>query len=99
MAATLYATPTDQFSAKLRVHHWQDDDGPGAAFAYGEGNGEHYFNCNPQGSTLLERNGGNTWICGEAPFPQASEINADFELNSSKEGVLTAYRLRGGPES
>ena len=97
MAATLYATPTDQFSAKLRVHHWQDDDGPGAAFAYGEGNGEHYFNCNPQGSTLLERNGGNTWICGEAPFPQASEINADFELNSSKEGVLNGISTPGRP--
>lgn len=97
LAGTLYATPSDQFSAKLRVHHWQDDDGPGAAFAYGEGNGEQYFNCNPSGSTLLERNGGNTWICGEAPFPQLHEINGDFELNAAKSGVLNGISTPGRP--
>ena len=97
LAATLYATPSDQFSAKLRVHTWRDDDGPGAAFAYGETNGEHYFNCNPPGSTLLERNGGNTWICGEAPFPQASEITADFVLTPAKEGVLNGVATPGRP--
>ena len=97
LAATLYATPSEQFSAKLRVHTWRDDDGPGAAFAYGEGNGEHYFNCNPPGSTLLERNGGNTWICGEAPFPQPGEINADFVLNAAKEGVLNGVSTPGRP--
>lgn len=97
LAATLYATPSDQFSAKLRVHAWRDDDGPGAAFAYGETNGEHYFNCNPPGSTLLERNGGNTWICGEAPFPQPGEINADFVLTPAKEGVLNGISTEGRP--
>ena len=97
LAATLYATPSDQFSAKLRVHTWRDDDGPGAAFAYGETNGEHYFNCNPPGSTLLERNGGNTWICGEAPFPQPGEINADFVLTPAKEGVLNGIATEGRP--
>ena len=97
LAATLYATPSDQFSAKLRVHTWRDDDGPGAAFAYGETNGEHYFNCNPPGSTLLERNGGNTWICGEAPFPQPGEINADFVLTPAKQGVLNGIATEGRP--
>ena len=97
LAATLYATPSDQFSAKLRVHTWRDDDGPGAAFAYGETNGEHYFNCNPPGSTLMERNGGNTWICGEAPFPQSSEITGDFVLTPAKQGVLNGMATEGRP--
>ncbi len=97
VAGTLYATPSDQFSAKLRVHHWRDDDGPGAAFGYGEGNGEQYFNCNPPGSTLLARNDGNTWICGEAPFPQASEINADFELVGRKIDTLNGIATPGRP--
>ena len=95
IAGTLYATPSEQFSAKLRVHHWRDDDGPGAAFAYGEGNGEQYFNCNPSGSTLLERNGGNTWICGEAPFPQPEEINADFVLVGNKIDLLNGIPTPG----
>ena len=97
LAGTLYATPSDQFSAKLRVHHWRDDDGPGAAFGYGEGNGEQYFNCNPPGSTLLARNGGNTWICGEAPFPQSSEINGDFELVGRKVDTLNGIATPGRP--
>ena len=97
LAATLYATPSDQSSAKLRVHTWRDDDGPGAAFAYGETNGEHYFNCNPPGSTLMERNGGNTWICGEAPFPQPGEITGDFVLTPAKQGVLNGMATEGRP--
>ena len=36
-AGTLYATPTDNFSAKLRFHAWRDNDGPSAAFGYGIG--------------------------------------------------------------
>lgn len=85
---TLLATPTENFSAKLRFHAWRDDDGPSAAFGYGIGNGEAYFNCNPQGSLLARRNGANNWICGEAPFPEANEIQGDFALTPEKIQLL-----------
>jgi len=78
VAGTLYATPSENFSAKLRVQYWKDDDGPGAAVGYGFGNGEEYFNCNPSGSTLPLMNGNNNYICGKAPFPTAAQIQGDF---------------------
>lgn len=88
VAGTLYAAPTDSFSAKLRFHAWRDDDGPSAAFGYGIGNGEENYNCNPQGSTLPPLNGGNNWICGEAPFPEAGNIQGDFALTPEKMQLL-----------
>lgn len=88
IAGSLYATPTENFSAKLRVHAWRDDDGPSAAFGYGLGNGEANFNCNPTGSTLAPRNGTNNWICGEAPFPNAANIQGDFNLTADTRQLL-----------
>lgn len=89
-AGTLHFHPNDQFSAKLRIHNWRDDDGPGASFAYGLGNGESNFNCNPPGSTLNTRNGGpNNYICGVAPFPTGSQIQADTVLTPDKRRLLS----------
>ena len=87
-AGTLYATPTDNFSAKLRFHAWRDNDGPSAAFGYGIGNGEENYNCNPTGSTLPPLNGNNNWICGEAPFPATANIQGDFALTPEKMRLL-----------
>jgi iron complex outermembrane receptor protein len=88
IAGTLFFTPNDRFSAKLRVHSWRDDDGPSAAFGYGIGNGESYFNCNLPNSPLAPRNGPNNWICGEAPFPRSSEIQGDFVVTPEKQKLL-----------
>ncbi len=87
-AGTLFFQPNERFTAKLRIHNWRDDDGPSAAFGYGFGNGESYFNCNPPGSILAPRNGPNNYICGEAPFPQPSEIQGDFVLTPEKQQLL-----------
>ena len=88
VAGTLYITPTENFSAKLRVHAWRDDDGPSAAFGYGVGNGQSNYNCNPAGSTLAPLNGTNNWICGEAPFPNPGNIQGDFVLTPDKSQLL-----------
>ena len=88
VAGSLYATPTENFSAKLRFHAWRDNDGPSAAFGYGIGNGEENYNCNPPGSTLPPLNGVNNWICGEAPFPEADNIQGDFALTPEKMQLL-----------
>ena len=40
VGATLYFEPSDKFNAKLRVHKWEDNDGPRASFGYGVNNGE-----------------------------------------------------------
>lgn len=88
VAGTLYATPTENFSAKLRLHAWRDNDGPSAAFGYGIGNGENNYNCNPSGSVLPPLNGRNNWICGEAPFPEAGNIQGDFVLTPEKAQLL-----------
>jgi len=88
IAGSLYFTPSERFSAKLRLQHWRDDDGPSAAFGYGLGNGESYFNCNPPGSTLNPRNGANNYICGEAPFPTSGEIQADVVTNAEMSQLL-----------
>ena len=93
-AGTLYFQPNERFSAKLRIHNWRDIDGPSAAFGYGIGNGEEFFNCNPPGSTLLPINGANNFICGEAPFPTGRQIQGDFVLTPEKRDLLN-----GGPPS
>lgn len=95
VAGTLYYAPNDSFTAKLRLHGWRDDDGPGAAFGYGIGNGESYFNCNLPNSTLAPRNGANNWICGEAPFPRGSEIQGDFVLTPDKRNLLNGIPTPG----
>jgi iron complex outermembrane receptor protein len=87
-AGTLYFHPNDQFSAKLRIHSWRDIDGPSAAFGYGTGQGEQYFNCNPPGSTAVPVNGVNNYICGVAPFPQDSEITSNNILTPDKARLL-----------
>jgi iron complex outermembrane receptor protein len=61
---TLHATPTDNFSVRFRAHYWEDDDGPGASVAYGNGNREDAFNCT---DTLVP------WICGEFPPPSSGD--------------------------
>ncbi|MDG2320956.1 MAG: TonB-dependent receptor [Rhodospirillaceae bacterium] len=78
-AGTLYATPNDQFTAKLRVHYWEDDDGPSASIGYGVNNGEDLFNCNLGGTAgiINPALSNNNWICGTPPQPRPDQIQAD----------------------
>lgn len=76
VSMTLYFTPTENFSAKLRLHAWEDDDGPSASYAYAGNNISDAYNCN-QGGTAPNLNGDNNWICGVPRNPTSSEINPD----------------------
>jgi iron complex outermembrane receptor protein len=79
---TFYATPTDNFSAKLRLHAWEDDDGDTPSVAYGVGNGEDNFNCNLGGTAGLIPGTNFNWICGDVPFPRDDQIARDSILTS-----------------
>lgn len=83
----------DNFTAKFRYHSWRDDDGPGAAFGYGIGNGESNFNCNLPNSTLAPRNSTNNWICGVAAFPTGGQIQGDFVLTPDKASLLNGISI------
>ena len=91
-AATLYATPTDQFTAKIRVHYWKDDDGPSASIGYGVNNGENLFNCNLGGTAgvINPALSNANWICGTPPQPTADQIQVDNVVSA-----LTAQILLG----
>jgi iron complex outermembrane receptor protein len=95
VAATLYFEPSHKFNAKLRVHQWEDDDGPGAAFGYGVNNGEDLFNCLLPNSTLAVRSGGGNWFCGEAPFPSDQYIQYDNEMTPSMINLLNGVASPG----
>ena len=69
-AGTLYLTPTDNLSIKLRAHFWEDSDGPSASIAYGPDNNPDAFNCNK---------GPRNWICGEVPYPRALARDTDYD--------------------
>jgi iron complex outermembrane receptor protein len=81
--ATLYATPTESLTAKLRLHYWEDEDGPAAGFTYAAGNAADAFNCRRSGTGGSPSvNGTNNWICGEPRFPNASEISLDTAITA-----------------
>ncbi len=80
VALTLYATPTEHFDAKVRLHYWENDDGPSASLGYGRLNGEDVFNCF-LGGTASRLANGNNWVCGKPRFPTAAEINVDTTMD------------------
>lgn len=81
VAFTLYATPTENFSAKLRGHFWTDKDGPDIAIAYGVENASSLFNCQPGGMARFP-DGPQTvnWICGVPPQPNKALFTRDNVL-------------------
>lgn len=86
-SGTVFATPSDNFTAKARAHYWEDRDGPAASFGYGIGNGANLFNCN-RGGTAGRVNGNNNWICGRPPFPQPNQIALDVTMTPLVRSVL-----------
>ncbi len=90
VALTLYATPFERFSAKLRLHYWEDDDGAPAGFTYARGNAQDAFNCRLSGAAGSPGvNGTNNWICGVPRFPTAAEISLDTTLTPDVLARLT----------
>ena len=70
IAGTLYLTPTDNLSIKLRAHFWRDSDGPSISTAYGPDNNPDALNCNK---------GPRDWICGEVPYPKVLAKDTDYD--------------------
>ena len=73
---SLYATPNDRFSAKLRIHVWKDDDGPSVGVAINRPDNPELFNCTLTGGAA----GGGAWLCGEVPFLGHGNIGMDTTL-------------------
>jgi len=107
---TLYATPNERLSMKLRLHAWIDDDGETASGAYGISSGEELYNCNKGGSAGTLNGIPTTaavmspnWICGTPRAPKASEISRDSvmtqDLYSMLHGMMNTpiARVEMGP--
>ncbi len=77
-ALTLYATPTENFSAKFRAHYWQDSDGPDVNVVFGpeRAPGMFQFNCNPNPAFP-----GKDWFCGKLPSLNENMIAKDVVYN------------------
>ena len=80
VAVTFYATPTDNFSAKLFVNVWRDDDGPGAQTMLKRAE----WNCD------AGLGGGmNNYICGKLPNildqPDRIGVNANVDRKFTQE--------------
>ncbi len=89
-ALTFVATPTDGFSAKLRMHYWEDEDGPPPGFTFASGNAQDAFNCNLGGNAPVV-NAMNNWICGVPRQPTRAEISLDTVITPD-----VALRLANG---
>lgn len=87
--ATVFFTPTDNFSAKLRFRMWNDSDGPDAGTAYGSDNAPaSFFNCQPGGQAPLF--GGNiNWICGKVPETTPDLIAMDLTANQTIQDMIS----------
>lgn len=86
ISGTLYAAPSDNFSAKLRAYYSEDNDGPPDGLMLGgplsaRGEGPDIFNCFSSGrlspGTRI-RNGNPTplrdFVCGQVPVFDADEL-------------------------
>jgi iron complex outermembrane receptor protein len=73
---SLFFTPNDRFSAKLRVRRWKDEDGPSAGLSINFTDNGDLANCQPGGTGLWP----SGWICGEVPFVGTSQLGMDTTL-------------------
>jgi iron complex outermembrane receptor protein len=87
---TFYATPTDNFTAKLRLHAWEDEDGETTSMGYGLDTGPETFNCNLGGTagSLTGVAGDPNYICGTPRFPTPDEIGTDSISTPEMQAVL-----------
>jgi iron complex outermembrane receptor protein len=93
---TLHATPTENFTAKLRFHYWEDDDGESPSVAFGLGLGADEFNCNLGGEAgpVSGVPGTANVICGEPRSVLDSEVGRDSIVT---EDIAAALRGEFNP--
>jgi iron complex outermembrane recepter protein len=106
---TLYATPTDELSIKLRTMYSEDDDGPPAAVWVGnsssrQGQGPNFANCfekRPELQSLTRRNNGVTpltdFICGEVPITGLIDANTQLVSDQTLPFFALMPSLSGVP--
>ena len=90
IALSLFATPTDNFSAKFRFHQWKDDDGPSASAAINIADNPELFNCMLSGRGA----GGGAWLCGEVPFLGHGNIGMDTTLTPELQATFFNDTIR-----
>ena len=89
VGATLYLTPSDNFSAKARFRMWNDSDGPDAGTAYGSDNAPaSFFNCTPGGTAPLF-GGAINWICGKVPETTPDLIAMDTRVTQAVADMIS----------
>ena len=75
LSLSVFATPTDNFSAKFRARGWQDDDEHSIGLALHVLDNPDVFNCEPGGRAAYGR-----WICGKVPYVGAGFLAPDATL-------------------
>jgi iron complex outermembrane receptor protein len=87
---SLYITPNDQFTAKLRLHYWTDQDGPTIGTSIRREDHPELFTCMPGGGGA----GGGLWACGEIPFLGVDEAGMDTALTPQLIGLFYNQAIR-----
>ena len=88
---SLFLTPNDTFSAKLRVRRWKDDDGPSVGLSINDIENGSLANCQPGGTGTFP--GGN-WICGEVPFIGRSQVGMDTTFDEALQTLFFNPAIR-----
>jgi iron complex outermembrane receptor protein len=90
---SLFFTPTDRFSAKLRVRRWKDDDGPSVALAVNQVDHGDLATCAP-GGTAGNLWAGGMWPCGEVPFIGRQWVGMDTTVTPAVAALFHGPNIR-----
>jgi iron complex outermembrane receptor protein len=90
---SLFFTPNDRFTAKLRVRRWKDDDGPSAALAINQVDHGDLATCAP-GGTAGNLWAGGMWPCGEVPFIGRQWVGMDTTMTPANEALFHNPNIR-----
>ena len=90
---SLFFTPNDRFSAKLRIRRWKDDDGPSVGLGINQTDDFSLGNCVPGGT------GGNVWAggvwpCGEVPFIGRDRVGMDTTVTPAIQALFHGPNIR-----
>ena len=88
---SLFATPNDSFTAKLRLRYWTDQDGPTIGTSIRGADHPELLNCMPGGPVGA---GGGLWFCGEIPFLGVDEVGMDTALTPELRSLFYSPAIR-----
>jgi iron complex outermembrane receptor protein len=90
---SLFFTPNDSFSAKLRVRRWEDDDGPSVAIAVNQVDHGDIANCSPGGSAG-NLWAGAVWPCGVVPNVGRQWVGMDTTITPAIAAMFHGPNIR-----